>query len=76
MPRLSTSGLIDSKTSFDIWLNITPLILFSVNPRNPSRMARFDTLAPLLLISSMTGASSFLETSWELASVPVALLPS
>ena len=72
----STSGLSMSKTFCDIWLKITPLMLFSLNVQNPFNVASVDTLAPRLLISRMVGASSFSDTSHEDASVPAMVVPS
>ena len=65
-----------SKTFCDIWLKITPLMLFSLNVQNPLRVARVETLAPRLLISRMVGALSFNETSHDDASVPAMVVPS
>ncbi len=62
-PISLTESFSERNTFSLMLLNMTPLMLFSLNSRNPLSIARADMLAPRQLSSSMTGMPSFWETS-------------
>ena len=62
-PIFSAWGAIVLNTRSDILLKMTPLMLFSLNLRNPWRTGSTERLAPRQSIRSTTGVSVFIETS-------------
>ena len=76
MPISLTRGATASKTFLDIWLKMTPRMLFSAKSLNPFRTATVESEAPLAFTRRTTGMPSLLETSLELAKVPSNVTPS